>query len=165
MKEKHIRAYMEAAFVFSRLSHSRRLQVGAVIVKDDRIPSYGYNGTPPGWDEKCEYEVYAETECPDVEEFPHVDDDGRRYKLVTKPEVMHAEFNAIGKLAGSNESSKDAIIFVTNQPCFECAKLIHRAGIKEVYYAEPYRLKDGIEHLEKAGIKVTHVDMSDKTSS
>ncbi|MBO9428371.1 deaminase [Sulfitobacter sp. R18_1] len=159
MKNKHIEAYMKAAFVFANLSHSKRLKVGAVVVKDDRIPSYGYNGTPPGWSEPCETTVYAETDTACVEEFPHVSEDGRRYKLVTKPEVMHAEFNAIGKLAGSGESSKDAVMFVTNQPCFECAKLIHRAGIKEVYYAEPYRLKDGIEHLRKAGIKVTHVDV------
>lgn len=159
MKDKHILAYMRTAFNFADLSHSKRLKVGAVIVKDDRIPSYGYNGTPPGWDEACEDVVYAETTDVDHEEYPHVDDDGRRYKLVTKPEVMHAEFNAIGKLAGSNESSKGSKIFVTNQPCFECAKLIQRAGIEEVYYAEPYRLKDGIRHLEKAGIKVIHVDM------
>ena len=134
---------MDVAYRFAELSSAVRLHVGAIVVKDDRIISIGYNGMPSGWENVCEEEVVTEYES-------HTDS-----VLVTKPEVLHAETNAISKLAGSTESGKDAILFVTHQPCMDCAKLIYQSGIREVYYAESYRYKNGVEFLEKCGVKVT----------
>jgi len=139
MKEKFIKTYMEIAHSIAKLSTARRLQVGAIIVKNDRIISLGYNGTPHGWDNNCE------------------DMDSHTGVLTTKPEVLHAESNCIAKLAGSTESGLDATLFVTHQPCMDCAKLIYQAGIEEVYYKIDYRSRDGIEFLEKCGLKVTKV--------
>lgn len=143
MKEKFIDAYMDVADRFSRLSSAKRLQVGAIVVKDDRIISIGYNGMPSGWDNDCEDVVQ------------HSDD---TTQLKTKPEVLHAESNAIAKLARSSESGDGATLFVTHQPCMECAKLIYQSGIKEVYYAHPYRLNDGLDFLQKSKINVTKVE-------
>ncbi len=162
MKEKFLNFYMDLAYRTAVLSVSRRLKVGAVIVKDDRVPSFGYNGTPAGWDNNCEFEQFAcHHNNPSNEEFPLIassgDKAGQRYRLVTKPEVLHAEFNAIAKLAGSSESCRDSVMFVTNQPCIECAKLIHRAGISTVYFSEAYRLLDGIEYLKKAGVRTSQL--------
>jgi dCMP deaminase len=143
MKEKFIDAYMDVADRFSRLSSAKRLQVGAIVVKDDRIISIGYNGMPSGWDNDCENIIQ------------HSDD---TTSLKTKPEVLHAESNAIAKLARSSESGDGATLFVTHQPCMECAKLIYQSGIKEVYYAHPYRLNDGLDFLQKSNINVTKVE-------
>jgi dCMP deaminase len=140
LKQKFIDAYMDVAYRFAELSSAQRLHVGAIVVKDSRIISIGYNGMPSGWDNVCE---------------DWKDDDGGSGVLVTKPEVLHAETNAISKLAGSTESGKGAIMFVTHQPCMDCAKLIYQSGISEVYYAEPYRYKQGVEFLEKCGVKVS----------
>ena len=137
MKDKFIHAYMDVAKRFAKLSTAKRLQVGAIIVKHDRIISIGYNGMPSGWDNCCE--IQTET------------------GLETKPEVLHAESNAIAKLARSSESGESASIFVTHQPCLECAKLIYQAGISSVYYNEPYRLKTGIDFLHTAGVKIVRV--------
>ena len=141
MKQKFIDAYMDVAFRFAELSSAKRLHVGAIVVKDDRIISIGYNGMPSGWDNCCEDVVRQD-------EVGHT-------VLKSKPEVLHAETNAISKLAGSTESGKGAIMFVTHQPCMNCAKLIYQSGIGEVYYAEPYREKHGVEFLEKCGVKVS----------
>ena len=143
MKEKFVDAYMDVADRFSKLSSAKRLQVGAIVVKDDRIISIGYNGMPSGWDNNCENVVQ------------HSDD---TTSLKTKPEVLHAESNAIAKLARSSESGDGATLFVTHQPCMECAKLIYQSGIKEVYYAHPYRLNDGLDFLQKSNINVTKVE-------
>jgi dCMP deaminase len=140
MKEKFIDAYMDVARRFSELSSARRLKVGAIVVKDDRIISIGYNGMPAGWDNNCE----------DVVE--QHEDGGQVLK--TKPEVLHAESNAITKLAGSTESGRGATIFVTHQPCIECSKLIYQSGIHEVFYSEDYRSADGVEFLKKCGVAV-----------
>lgn len=121
----------------AQLSHARRLRVGAVIVKDDTVISYGYNGMPAGWDNNCE----------DVVE------DG----LKTKPEVLHAESNAIAKLARSNDSGEGADLFVTHAPCIECAKLIYQSGIRRVWYGQAYRDTAGLTFLEKSGIIVQHI--------
>lgn len=139
MKEKFITTYMEIAHSIAKLSTARRLQVGAIIVKDDRIISLGYNGTPHGWDNNCE------------------DMDSHTGVLTTKPEVLHAESNCIAKLAGSTESGKDATLFVTHQPCMECAKLIYQTGISDVYYKTGYRIVDGAEFLKKAGVNVVKI--------
>lgn len=139
MKDKFIKAYMDTAKIFADLSHARRLHVGAIVVKDDRIISIGYNGMPAGWDNNCE----------DV--IQHSDD---TVTLKTKPEVLHAESNAIAKLARSNDSGLDADLFVTHSPCLECAKLILQSGIRRVYYGASYRSSDGVDFLEKSGISV-----------
>jgi dCMP deaminase len=135
MKEKMIRAYMKTAQTFSELSHAKRLHVGAIVVKDDRIISIGYNGMPSGWDNNCEETL----------------SDGN---LKTKAEVLHAETNAIAKLAKSNESGLGATMFITHAPCLDCAKLIYQSGISSVLYRDAYRSNDGVEFLTKSGVKV-----------
>jgi len=140
MKDRFIHAYMDVAKRFAQLSYAKRLKVGAVIVKDDRIIAYGYNGTPAGWDNECET-------C------THIDDVGNP-TLVTKPEVLHAESNAIAKLARSPESGEGSILFITHSPCIECAKLIYQSGIKTVYYGESYRNSDGIDFLQASKVGV-----------
>jgi dCMP deaminase len=136
---------MDWAQRVAQLSYARRLNVGAVVVKDDTVISYGYNGMPASWDNNCEYEVIVE------------DDDDYITELKTKPEVLHAESNAIAKLARSNNSGLDADIFITHSPCIECAKLIYQSGIRRVFYGENYRDNAGIDFLEKSGVTVTKV--------
>ena len=132
MKSKFIKYFATIAEETAKLSSAKKLKVGCVIVKDNRILTIGYNGTPSGWDNECEA-------------------DG-----MTKPEVLHAEANALMKLAQSTESSKNAVLFVTHTPCIECAKLIYQAGIKEVYYINEYNATKGCgqQFLEKAGVEV-----------
>jgi len=148
MKEKFINAYMDVAERFAELSSARRLHVGAIVVKDDRIISIGYNGMPSGWDNNCE------------DEIGHVLDDANNIveiRLKTKPEVLHAETNAIAKLAKSNESGMGATMFITHAPCLDCAKLIYQSGIGSVLYRDAYRDTGGITFLEKSGVTVTQV--------
>ena len=137
---------MKTAETFAELSHARRLHVGAIIVKDDRIISIGYNGMPAGWDNNCEYEVTAEI--------------GDDYETVlkTRPEVLHAETNAIAKLAKSAESGANATLFVTHSPCIDCAKLIYQSGINSVFYRNAYRSEDGIQFLKQSGVKVEQLE-------
>jgi dCMP deaminase len=139
MKLKLMKAYMDTATIFAELSHARRLHVGAIVVKDDRIISIGYNGMPAGWDNNCEDEVWTQ--------------DGD-YGLKTRPEVLHAETNAIAKLAKSTESGDGAILFVTHSPCLDCAKLIFQSGIRSVFYRNSYRNSEGVSFLERSGIEV-----------
>lgn len=122
----------------AELSHARRLHVGAVIVKDDTVISYGYNGMPAGWDNNCEDTL----------------DDGT---LKTKPEVLHAESNAIAKLARSHNSGVGADIFVTHAPCLDCAKLIYQSGISRVWFGNQYRDNSGIDFLQQSGIEVNKI--------
>jgi dCMP deaminase len=140
MKTKFKQAYMKTAQTFAELSHARRLQVGCIIVKDDRIISIGYNGMPAGWDNNCEHEM----------KWPN----GEIRFLQTKDEVLHAESNAIAKLARSVESGEGASLFVTHSPCLDCAKLIYQAGIQHLYYGLHYRDQAGIEFLNKSGVVV-----------
>ena len=126
--------YLEMARIWAKNSYCTRRQVGALVVKNNMIISDGYNGTPSGFENICE------------------DDNG-----VTKPYVLHAEANAITKLARTNNNSDGATIYITASPCIECAKLIIQAGIKRVVYGEKYRLMDGIELLERAGIEVVYL--------
>jgi len=149
MKQKYIDLYMDWAKRASELSYAQRLQVGAVIVKNDTVISYGYNGMPSGWDNNCEHTV---TEFSDA---VFGESQAVTQVLKTKPEVLHAEMNALMKLARSNESGLDASIFITHSPCIECSKGIYQAGIKEVYYANDYRDNAGVEFLQKCGILVT----------
>ena len=139
MKPKFIDAYMDVAERFGKLSSARRLNVGAIIVKDNRIISIGYNGMPTGCDNNCENEL---TEG----------------KLKSKPEVLHAETNSIAKLAQSNESGLDSTLFVTHSPCLECAKLIYQSGITTIYYKHEYRSKEGVDFLEKCKLNVHRIE-------
>jgi dCMP deaminase len=170
MKQKFIDAYMKTAEVFAELSSARRLHVGAIVVKNDRIISIGYNGMPSGWENNCEEKEWCSTgECLDPEEMKeewpyegiYVDKDGNaikwRYRLKTKPEVLHAETNAIAKLAKSTESGDGATMFITHAPCLDCAKLIYQSGINSVYYRNAYRSDDGIEFLKKCNLNVNNV--------
>ena len=143
MKDKFINAYMDVAERFAELSSARRLHVGAIVVKDDRIISIGYNGMPSGWDNNCEDEI----------RYP----DAEGVTLKTKPEVLHAETNCIAKLAKSNESGLGATMFITHAPCLDCAKLIYQSGIGSVLYRNSYRDTSGVTFLEKSGIQVTQV--------
>lgn len=139
MKDKFKRAYLKTAQTFAELSSARRLQVGAIVVKDDRIISIGYNGMPAGWDNNCE------------DEYLH-EDGGTT--LTTKQEVLHAESNAIAKLAKSNDSGDGATLFITHSPCLQCAKLIYQSGINRIVYRENYRDDAGIKFLEKSGVVI-----------
>lgn len=151
MKQKFIDLYMDWAARVSELSHARRLHVGAVIVKDDTVISYGYNGMPSGWDNNCENEV--------VDTYAGFEGAITNTKLVTKPEVLHAERNALDKLAKrGGVGGVDASMFITHAPCLECAKSIYGAGIKEIYYKDQYRSTDGIEFLQKCGVKIQKYD-------
>ncbi len=175
MKQKYIDLYMDWAARAADLSHAKRLQVGAVIVKDDSVISYGYNGMPAGWDNNCEDKDYMSRDAggwldPEeiyerwpFEETVVVANDNEsfettmRYRLKTKPEVLHSESNAIAKLARSGQSGRDADIFITHAPCLDCAKLIYQSGISSVYYRNSYRDQAGVEFLEKSGITVTQL--------
>jgi dCMP deaminase len=129
-----------------------RLQVGAIIVKDDRIISIGYNGMPAGWDNTCEEVVdVAKTD-------PRYDNNNFTKELKTKPEVLHAERNAIDKLARTTESGLGATMFITHAPCMECSKSIYGAGIQQVYYRHQYRNTDGLEFLARCQVSVTQVE-------
>lgn len=146
------------AFIWAENSHDIRLQVGCLIVKDGVIISDGYNGTPSGFPNICEYAV--KQFCPDMEtenkhKLLYFQRNG--WELKTYPYVLHAEANAITKLAKSNNSSQGATIYVTDEPCLECAKLIIQAGIVRVVYSRPYRLHDGIDLLKRAGITIEHI--------
>ena len=148
---------MKTAETFAELSHARRLHVGAIVVKDDRIISIGYNGMPAGWDNNCEDKIYANEWSIDNDIWAYEDINGP-YNLKTKPEVLHAETNAISKLAKSSESGAGATIFITHAPCLDCAKLIYQSGINSVFYRDTYRSDDGIEFLEKSGVTVEKID-------
>lgn len=139
LKPKFIKAHMDAAEVYSKLSSAKRLQVGAVVVKDDRIISIGYNGMPSGWTNECENE------------------DGQ-----TKPEVLHAETNAIAKIAKGNESADGATLFCTHSPCIDCAKLIYQSGIKSVYFKHDYKTDAGVQFLKRSGVHVSKANFLEK---
>jgi len=147
MKQKFINYFMDVAERTSQLSHAIRLKVGAIIVKDGRIISIGYNGMPAGWENNCEDQTY--------------EDDGFHIRLTTKPEVLHAETNAIGKLARSTEAGDNAILFCTHAPCIDCAKLIYQSGISSVYYRDTYRDDNGLKFLEKSGVNVSRYAIQD----
>jgi len=137
MIQKIDQVHLEVAESYARLSKAKRLKVGAIVVKDDRVISIGYNGTPVGWDNNCEEEING--------------------NLKTKAEVIHAEANAIAKLARSNEAGIDSTMYITHSPCFDCAKLIHIAGIRKVFFRNHYRSEEGINFLKKCNIEVIKI--------
>jgi dCMP deaminase len=170
MKQKYIDLYNDFADRTAKLSHARRLQVGAVIVKDDTVISYGYNGMPSGWDNNCEDKEFEsgdaggwlnpeeiETQWP-FEEWVPAHSRKMRYRLKTKPEVLHAESNAIAKLAKSSNSGNGADIFITHAPCLDCAKLVFQAGIKRVWFSTAYRDSAGVDFLVNSGIEVNKIN-------
>jgi dCMP deaminase len=138
-EQKYNDLYMDLATRIAEMSYAQRLHVGAVIVKDSNIISFGWNGMPAGWDNICEEKVY--------------NDDQGCYELKTKPEVLHAEENALAKLAKSTESGLGATLFITHAPCLNCAKLICQSGINFVYYRNSYRNEEGIQFLQKSGVE------------
>jgi dCMP deaminase len=144
MTPRFVDYYMDIAERTAQLSRARRLQVGAIIVKATRIISIGFNGTPAGWDNNCEDEIYHE--------------DGFPVVLKTRPEVIHAESNAIAKLARCAESGVGAAMFVTHAPCMDCAKLIYQSGIASVYYRQGYRDTTGVEFLNRCGVDIQQVN-------
>lgn len=152
MKKKFAKAYMEIAHTFANLSYARKLKVGAIIVKDNRIISTGYNGMPSGWNNECETPQYEEG---DYEANIY-------YK--TREEVLHAESNALMKVAASTESSEGATMFCTHTPCIECAKLIVQAGITRVYIDNRYESAKGcgLDFLRTSRIPVTYMDTLDR---
>ena len=135
--QKFDRSYLKMAEIWAENSYCKRRKVGALIVKNNMIISDGYNGTPSGFENICE------------------DENG-----VTKPYVLHAEANAITKIARSSQNSDGATLYVTASPCIDCAKLIIQSGIRRVVYAEQYRLDDGIRLLERAGIEIKFLDIA-----
>lgn len=157
IKEKYLGTYLKTARLFASHSSAVRKKVGAVIVKDDRIISIGYNGMPTGWDNTCEDKIYCDDGDWSEQLLPKEADQWMKYKLVTKPEVIHAESNAIAKLAKSTESGDGASMFITCAPCIDCAKMIYQSGISEVFYGEEYRDSKGIEFLNKCGITVRKI--------
>ncbi len=136
--DKFDKRYMQMAYVWSGNSYCQRRQVGALIVKDKMIISDGYNGTPTGFENVCEDETNT-----------------------SKPYVLHAEANAITKIARSHNSSDGSTLYVTASPCIECAKLIIQSGIRRVVYGEQYRLTDGIDLLKRAGIQVDYLPLDE----
>ena len=147
-KERYDWLYLDIAQRVAKMSHARRLQVGAVLVKDDRILSYGWNGMPIGWDNNCEeLSIEAPLRYPPV---PPV--------LVTRSEVLHAESNCLTKVARSTESSEGGTMYITHSPCMDCAKLIHQAGIERLIYLNLYRSPMGLDFLKKCGMKVEKYD-------
>ena len=150
-KQRYNDLYMDLATRISEMSYATRLQVGSVIVKDSNIISFGWNGMPSGWDNNCE-------------EVVDVDPSDIRYnynhftkELKTKPEVIHAEQNALIKLLKSTESGLGATMFVTHAPCLDCAKLIYQSGINSVYYRHSYRDNLGIEFLKQCNVELCHI--------
>lgn len=161
---------MDIAQRTATLSYAKRLQVGAVVVTPNNVVLTGYNGMPSGWENNCEHKIYNRfaQEVPHVdtnsfehitqeildEEYPFTDENGKRYRLQTKPEVLHAESNAISKLARSTESGEGATLFCTHAPCIHCAKLIYQSGISTLYYKEQYRDDSGVQFLIQGGVDV-----------
>jgi dCMP deaminase len=162
IKQKWIDAFMDTAERFAQLSTAKRLQVGSVVVKDNRIISIGYNGTPAGWDNTCEYSEFvgSDEQIPSPGEMKRLGFTGTDHgwwRTHTKDEVIHAEANAIAKLARSNESGLGGTMFVTHAPCIDCAKLIYGAGVEKVYYRHTYRETTGIDFLSKCGVTTEQV--------
>jgi dCMP deaminase len=134
---------MRAAYAYAECSTAEKLKVGCVLVKDHRIISIGYNGMPSGWTNECETQFMTGNGTAD-----HIE-------LITKPEVIHAEANAVAKLARSNESGEGSVAFITHAPCLSCAKMLYSAGVSEVVYSQSYRETGGVDFLEKCGIPVS----------
>jgi dCMP deaminase len=161
--------YMDIALRVSQMSYAKRLKVGSILVKNNNIISYGWNGMPSGWDNDCEDVEWCSgggwLSPEEIEEgWPHegtyLDAAGNemqgRYRLKTKPEVLHSEANCLMKIAKSAESSAESTMFCTHAPCLQCAKLIYQSGVTKLFYRASYRDSAGVEFLEKSGVNVEH---------
>lgn len=169
MKLKLKHAHMRAAQAYADCSTAVRLKVGALIVKNDAVISIGFNGTPPGWDNTCEHKEYMSVDAGgwlDVDyiqkEWPFEEQATttmpyRRFKLITRPEVNHAEANALDKLCKVGGGTDGADMFITHAPCLECAKRIFNVGIKNVFYRDDYRDRSGLDYLVTAGVGVEQI--------
>lgn len=159
MKQKFIDAHMKVAETYAQLSTAKRLQVGAVIVKNGTIIGIGYNGMPAGWDNNCEEKevTYDERDTHNSSDWNYDSTKKSYFRLVTKPEVIHAESNAICKVTKSTNSSENADMFVTHAPCVHCAKLIYQSGIQKVFYRNEYRDDSGIKFLKLCGVLIEKV--------
>lgn len=170
MPDKFDYAHMKVAETYAELSSAVRARVGAIMVKDNRIISIGYNGMPAGWTNICEEMEFIE-DSEDLE-YPSMVAQGFVFgadkdtagwvRQTTKPEVIHAEANAIAKLAKSNESGAGAVMYITHSPCVECAKLIYTAGVKKVFYRNEYRAAAGKEFLNKCNIELEELCEQDQ---
>lgn len=154
--------YLKMAREWSLMSHAKRKKVGCLVVKDGQIISDGYNGTPSGFNNDCEDKLSTHDERDTYYEkdewiYNHLDQEYTRLK--TKPEVLHAELNALMKLARSTNSSDGATMYITCSPCYDCSKLIYQSGIKRVVYNEDYRLKTGVDFLKKCKIVVDQLNI------
>jgi len=176
MNPRMLDFYMGVARHCARMSRARRLQVGSILVKDNNIISFSWNGTPSGWDNNCEEVEWCDGGAwLDVEEIlemwpyeglrrlPDGSEVPNRYRLKTRPEVLHAEANVLSKVARSQYSSEKSTLFVTHAPCMECAKLIYQAGVDTVYFDQYYRSHVGVEFLQKIGIPVIKLEHADDT--
>lgn len=167
MKQKFVNYFMDIAHRTAELSYATKLKVGAVLVKNDNIIGFSYNGTPSGWNNTAEDKIFVSMEdaisldYPELyKKYPYSERIGNediRFDLKTKSEVSHAEENLITKLSRSTESAEGGIMFVTHNPCFVCSRMIYGAGIKEVYYSYDYRDDSGIHFLKNCGIKVEKI--------
>lgn len=145
MKSTRLQAHLKAAYAYSDLSHAKRLKVGAVLVKDDRIISVGYNGMPSGGSNQCE------------NSYKTIDD---KSYFETRPEVVHAEMNCIAFAARNGMATQDCSLVITHSPCFECCKLLLQAGVKAVYYDEEYRDLKGLEFLRDYSVIVEEIPLA-----
>ena len=147
-------AYIDVAERFASLSTAKRLKVGAIVVKDNRVLSIGYNGMPSGWDNNCEDECKPDWMS---REATQEDIDLGMVLLKTKAEVIHAEMNCLAKLAASNESGKGAELYITHAPCMECSKMIYASGISKVYYRTEFRDVSGVIFLRQCGLEIEQI--------
>jgi dCMP deaminase len=174
MKQRFVNYYLDVAKRTAQLSHATKLKVGAVLVKNDNIISFSWNGTPRGWDNECEDRIWDRSwdvtnplstkEYPFVEYSDYEDYDGTvpiigRYHLKTKSCVTHAEEAMLMKIASSHESAEGSSLFCTHSCCMNCAKLIYGAKISEFYYIEEYRSSEGVDFLKKCNIPVYKVEI------
>ena len=161
VKDKFIPMYMTIAETVAQQSSAKRLQVGAIVVKEDRVISIGYNGMPAGWTNDCENTLFVlDEDCQGTNMLGlgyTKSANGNWFKMVTKKEVIHAEANAIAKLARCTESGDGSTMFLTHAPCIDCAKQIYTAGIKSVYYRNSYKDTLGIDFLEACQVDVKQV--------
>lgn len=161
-RNRYNRFYMDLAERTAQMSYAKRLQVGSILVKNDNIISFGWNGMPTGWDNNCEETEYIlKSECQfdseDMIALGYTETDNGWMKNWSKPEVLHSEANCLMKLAKSTNSSEDASLFVTHAPCLNCAKSIYQAGITSVFYRDTYKDPAGVEFLKKCGVYVEQI--------
>jgi len=158
MFTKYNEFFMNTAEAVAKLSTAIKRKVGAIAVKDNNIIAIGYNGTPSGWDNECEYIVKSP--------LPYLE--AKDKFLKTKPEVLHAETNMIAKISRSTQSSEGCDVYVTTAPCLDCAKILYQSGVKRVFYKEQYKSDEGIQFLQKSSIPVIqlgNINEQDQTST